>query len=158
MKNVYDGVVVLDDKAEAEIDLPNWFGALNKDFRYQLTAIGAPGPNLYIAEEISDTTTTTTNYSSSSGSSNNNNNNSSRFKIAGGTSGMKVSWQVTGIRKDPWANANRNQVEEDKPDKERGYYLHPDLYSQPEEKGISRLLFPKEEEELLINENKRNNL
>jgi hypothetical protein len=37
MKNVYDGVVVLDDKGEAEIELPDWFGALNKDFRYQLT-------------------------------------------------------------------------------------------------------------------------
>ena len=46
---------------------------------------------------------------------------------------MKVSWQITGIRKDPWANANRIQVEEDKPDKERGYYLHPDLYGQPED-------------------------
>ena len=127
---------------------------LNKDFRYQLTAIGAPGPNLYIAEEISEATTTT-NYTSSSS---NNNNNSSRFKIAGGTSGMKVSWQVTGIRKDPWANANRVQVEEDKPNQERGYYLHPDLYGQPEEKGISHLIFPKEKEELLINENKHSNL
>jgi hypothetical protein len=97
MKNVYDGIVVLDDKGEAETELPDWFGALNKDFRYQLTAIGAPGPNLYIAEEISDTTS---NYTSSSS-----NNNNSRFKIAGGTSGMKVSWQVTGIRKDPWAKA-----------------------------------------------------
>jgi hypothetical protein len=154
MKNVYDGIVVLDRKSKAEIELPNWFGALNKDFRYQLTAIGAPGPNLYIAEEISEASTTT-NYSSNSG---NNNNNNSRFKIAGGTSGMKVSWQVTGIRKDPWANANRIQIEEDKPAKERGYYLYPDLYDQPEEKGISHLLFPKEKQELLVNENQRSNL
>jgi hypothetical protein len=138
MKNVYDGVVVLDRKGKAEIELPDWFGALNQDFRYQLTAIGAPGPNLYIAEEISDTTT-----------SNKSNNNSRHFKIAGGASGMKVSWQVTGIRKDPWANANRIQVEEDKPDKERGYYLYPDLYGQPEEKGISHLLFPKDKREEL---------
>src|SRR3712207_1514123 len=147
MKNVYDGVVVLDRKGKAEIELPDWFGILNKDFRYQLTAIGAPGPNLYIAEEISDTTTK---YSDSG------RNNTSRFKIAGGTSGMKVSWQVTGIRKDPWANAHRIQVEEDKPTKERGYHLHPDLYSQPEDKGISHLLFPKEKQELLVNKKKTN--
>jgi hypothetical protein len=153
MKNVYDDVVVLDDKGEAEVELPDWFGALNKDFRYQLTAIGAPGPNLHIAEEISDGVT---NYSNSSSGSNNNN---SRFKVAGGTSGMKVSWQVTGIRKDPWANANRIKVEEDKPAKDRGYYIYPELYGQAAEKGISRLLFPPEEEkqELLLinNKNKR---
>jgi hypothetical protein len=139
MKNVYDGLVVLDDKGEAEIELPDWFGALNKDFRYQLTAIGAPGPNLYIAEEINSDTT----IDHSSGSNNSSNNN--RFKIAGGTLGMKVSWQVTGIRKDPWANAHRVQVEEDKPDKERGYYIYPDLYGQSVENGInSRLLFPEQ--------------
>jgi hypothetical protein len=141
MKNVYDGVVVLDRKGKAEIELPDWFGILNKDFRYQLTAIGAPGPNLYIAEEISDKTTNSTS---------NNNNKNSRFKIAGGTSGMKVSWQVTGIRKDPWANDHRIEVEEDKPDKERGYYLHPDLYGQPEDKGISNLLFPKDKREEVL--------
>jgi len=148
MKNVYYGVVVLDYKGEAEVELPDWFGALNKDFRYQLTAIGAPGPNLYIAEEISDGVANDSN--SSSGSNNNN----SRFKIAGGTSGMKVSWQVTGIRQDPWANAHRIKVEENKPDKERSYYLHPDLYGKAAEKGMSRLLFPEEErkkQELLIN-------
>jgi hypothetical protein len=147
MKNVYDGVVMLDNKGEAEIELPDWFGALNKDFRYHLTAIGAPGPNLYIAEEISETTTNTKYSSKRSSNNKNKNNNNSRFRIAGGTSGMKVSWQVTGIRKDPWANTNRIQVEEDKPDKERGYYLHPDVYGQPEEKGISHLLFPKDKRE-----------
>jgi hypothetical protein len=60
---------------------------------------------------------------------------------------MKVSWQVTGIRKDAWANANRIEVEEDKPANERGYYLHPDLYGQPAENGVSRLLFPEDRRE-----------
>lgn len=148
MKNVYDGIVTLDDSGEAKIDFPDWFGALNKDFCYQLTAIGAPGPNLHIAEKISDTTT---DYSSSG-----RNNNNSHFRIAGGITGMKVSWQVTGIRKDPWANAHSVQVEEDKPDKERGYYIHPDLYGQTAESEISRLLFPEEKPESLTNENKSN--
>ena len=152
MKNVYDGMVTLDDKGEAEIELPDWFGALNKDFRYQLTAIGAPGPNLHISEEIPDGATTTNYSRTRSNKNNNNNNNNSRFKIVGGISGMKVSWQVTGIRKDPYANAHRIPVEEDKPDKERGYYIYPELYGQPEEKGISHLLVPEIEEELpLIN-------
>ena len=55
---------------------------------------------------------------------------------------MKVSWQVTGIRKDPWANAHRVQVEEDKPDKERGRYIYPDLYGLQANMGISSLHFP----------------
>jgi hypothetical protein len=76
MKNVYDGVAMLDAQGEATIKLPNWFEALNRDFRYQLTSIGAPGPNLYIAEEISG----------------------NQFKIAGGKPDGKVSWQVTGTR------------------------------------------------------------
>jgi hypothetical protein len=53
---------------------------------------------------------------------------------------MKVSWQVTGVRKDPYAKAHPIQVEEDKP--ERGYYIHPYLYDEPAEKGIDRLIFP----------------
>ena len=121
LKNLYDGMATLDGKGEAVIELPDWFRALNKDLRYQLTAIGAPGPNLHIAEEISEANT---NYKS-------------HFKIAGGTSGMKVSWQVTGVRNDPYSKANPIQIEEDKSDIERGLYIHPELYGKTAEKRVT---------------------
>ena len=120
MMNIYNGNVVLDAKGQAVVTLPAWFDALNREFRYQLTAIGAPGPNLYIAEEI------TGNW----------------FKIAGGKRGMKVSWQVTGIRQDAYANVHRIQVEEHKPVAERGTYLHPEAFGQSAEKGIKRAHHP----------------
>lgn len=91
MKNIYDGVTVLDNKGEAEVSLPDWFQALNRDFRYQLSCIGRSAP-VYIAQEVHN----------------------NRFKIAGGRRGLRVSWQVTGIRRDSFANANRIRVEEEK--------------------------------------------
>jgi hypothetical protein len=115
MMNVYNGNAILDANGEAWVELPHYFETLNKDFRYLLTSIGAPGPNLYIAEEISG----------------------NRFKIAGGKSGSKVSWQVTGIRQDPFAEKYRIPVEEEKPAAEKGYYLHPDLYGQPQTKSVA---------------------
>jgi hypothetical protein len=114
MKNIYDGVVSLDQDGEAVVEMPEWFGTLNRDFRYLLTAVGAPMPGLYIAEEITN----------------------NRFKISGGMAGMKVSWQVTGIRQDAWANKNRIKVEEDKSELERGHYLHPEAFGKAEERSV----------------------
>jgi hypothetical protein len=121
MMNIYNGNVVLDGLGEAVIALPEWFEALNRDFRYQLTPIGSAAV-LYVADKIRD----------------------GRFKIAGGKPGMEVSWQVTGIRKDPWAEAHRIPVEEDKPANERGTYLHPEPYGQPEEAGTEWVRHPVE--------------
>jgi hypothetical protein len=115
MLNIYRGTVALDSKGEARVTMPDWFEALNRDFDYQLTAVGAPGPNLYIAEEIAGNS----------------------FKIAGGAPNAKVSWQVTGTRHDPYANANRIPVEEDKTADERGKYLHPTEWGQPESLGVN---------------------
>ncbi len=106
MKNIYDGTVTVGDAGTATVELPTYFEALNRDFRYQLTAIGTPGPNLYVSRTIEGNS----------------------FSIAGGEPGMDVSWQVTGIRKDPYAELNRIQVEVDKPADEIGTYLHPDAY------------------------------
>ncbi len=122
MKNIYDGVVRLNDKGESTVALPEYFGALNRDFRYQLTSIGAPGPGLYVAEELAN----------------------NQFKIAGGAPGSKVSWQVTGIRQDAWANAHRIQAEIAKPPIERGYYLHPELFGAPDERAVNWARHPRE--------------
>jgi len=113
-KNVYDGLARLDEEGAAWVELPEWFEALNGDFRYQLTAVGGAMPNLHVAEEVSE----------------------NRFKIAGGQEGMKVCWQLTGTRKDPWAAANPFEVEQEKPQEERGRYLEPGLYDAPEEQRV----------------------
>ena len=119
MMNIYTGNATLNDKGEATVQLPGWFEAVNGDFRYQLTAIGRPSPGLYVAQEISG----------------------NQFQIAGGTAGTKVSWQVTGVRHDAYAKANPLQVERGKTF-ERGYYIHPELYGAPEERGIEWLRHP----------------
>jgi hypothetical protein len=114
MMNIYNGNVQLDAAGKASVEMPEWFEALNMEFRYQLTAIGAPGPNLYVAEEISK----------------------NRFRIAGGTPGGKVSWQVTGIRHDAYAQKHRIPVVEEKSAQDRGRYLHPDLYGAGDDRRV----------------------
>ena len=61
-----------------------------------------------------------------------------RFKIAGGSRGLKISWQVTSIRRDAWAKANRVIVEDNKPKADRGRYLHPEAHGEPRERGVGR--------------------
>ena len=67
-------------------------------------------------------------------------------KIAGNRSTIQsekphaeVSWQVTGIRKDAYANANRIRPELAKTAKDQGRYLHPELYGKPRSLSVVRL-------------------
>ncbi len=114
MLNIYSGNVRLDARGEAVVDVPEWMEAENRDFRYQLTAIGSPARDLYVADEIQG----------------------GRFRIAGGAPGTKVSWQVTGVRNDRWAAAHPLVVEEAKPEGERGFYLHPEAWGLSASRGI----------------------
>jgi hypothetical protein len=115
MMNIYNGIVVLDTHGRAQIQMPAWFSALNEDFRYTLTAIGTAAPKLHIAKEMQG----------------------NQFSIAGGKKGQKVSWQVTGIRHDAYANAHRIPTEELKPPNEQGHYLSPELFGAGPDKAIS---------------------
>ena len=113
MMNVYNGNLTSDINGTAIVTLPDWFEALNKDFRYQLTVIGQFSQAI-IESEIQN----------------------NQFTIKTDKPNVKVSWQVTGIRKDAYAEKNRIKVEEIKSGRERGKYLHPELFGQPKKMGI----------------------
>jgi hypothetical protein len=114
MLNLDTGNAVLGADGWATVPLPDWFTALNDDFRFQLTPI-AGFAQLYVAEEIGG----------------------NQFRIAGGRAGMKPSWQVTGVRRDAYSKAHALVVESDKQGEERSHYLHPDAFGQPLEMGIN---------------------
>jgi hypothetical protein len=106
-KNVYDGVVTADSAGNATVQLPTYFPLLNGNFRYQLTPIGAAAPDLHVATEITGNV----------------------FTIAGAPANTKISWQVTGTRKDPYAADHPVTVEKPKPN--RGTFLYPRGYGRP---------------------------
>jgi hypothetical protein len=112
--NIYNGNIISDTHGNATVVLPDYFEALNRDFRYQLTVIGK------FAQAIV-----------ASGIENN------RFVIKTDQPDVKVSWQVTGIRQDASARALPNSVEEEKPEAERGLFLHPEHYGHSRERGIA---------------------
>jgi len=113
MMNVYNGNVTTDKHGLATVVLPDYFEALNRDFRYQLTVIGQFAQAI-VQQEIKH----------------------NRFTIKTSKSSVKVSWQVTGIRHDAYADAYRIPVEEEKPPQEQGHYLHPELFGTSEHQAI----------------------
>ena len=114
MMNIYNGNVVTDANGDAVVPLPEWFETLNRDFRYQLTVVGQFAQAI-VANKVAN----------------------NQFSIKTDKPNLEVSWQVTGIRQDPWANAHRIPVEEQKDARERGHYIHPELYGAPEEASIA---------------------
>lgn len=109
--NIYRGSVDLDATGAAWVHLPDYFELINRDPGYTLTPIGAAAPLLHVAEEVQG----------------------NRFRIAGGMPGQKVSWRIEAARHDPWVRAHGAPVVQDKPEGQRGTYLHPELYGQPRE-------------------------
>jgi len=114
MKDIYDGLVTTDAKGFATVTMPRWFQAVNRTFRYQLTIIGTGGWNARVVKEIAH----------------------NRFTIQTDTSAVKVSWQVTGIRHDRYANAHPVQVVVAKAKSDQGKYLYPELYGKPKTETI----------------------
>lgn len=101
MVNLYRGNVVLDEGGRGVVSMPDWFEALNTDYAYVLTPIGGWAP-LYVESELKD----------------------GAFIIAGGQPGLKVSWQVTGLRHDEFAVNNPLEVERTKAPADQGKRMY----------------------------------
>jgi hypothetical protein len=128
MKNIYDGNVTTDASGSAIVTLPDYFEALNRDCRYQLTVLGQFAQAI-VSREIAGNS----------------------FEIHTDKPGVKVSWQVTGIRQDAYAQANPIVVEQSKPAEEQGLYLFPAGFGAGEEKRIgapTRPVMPQTEEKI----------
>ncbi|HEX5002800.1 MAG TPA: hypothetical protein VFW78_09895 [Bacteroidia bacterium] len=117
--NLYRGNVFLDANGEAVVQLPAWFESVNgTDYTYNLTPIGQSAL-LYIKQEVTN----------------------KQFVIAGGAPGMKVSWQLSAERNDPYLQQNPElrAVEVAKTGSAVGRYLMPGLYG----KGIELQIYGK---------------
>jgi hypothetical protein len=130
--NAYSGKVTLDSSGEAVVELPTYFGKINKDPRYQLTAVGKPMPTLYVADEIDEAALSAGAKAGPGDAAP-----KCTFRIAGGAPGGKVSWRVEAIRNDLWVRTKGAAVEVEKVGSEKGTYQHPELYGQPKEKGMN---------------------
>ncbi|MBT8273233.1 MAG: hypothetical protein KJO77_05465 [Bacteroidia bacterium] len=117
--NLYRGTATFDGNGQAKVQLPNYYDAVNKNPSYQLTAIGASMPDLFIEREVEN----------------------GIFIIAGGKPGKKVSWQITAERNDPYLQQHpeKRNMEIDKGSL-KGQYLMPDLYGKSEELSLYKSL------------------
>ena len=121
MMNIYNGNITTDKKGYATVSMPPYFSALNRDFRYQLTCIGGDFAQAIVARKL---------------------NGKNQFTVRTDKPNVEVSWQITGVRQDAYAEAHRIAVETEKAGEERGAYLYPELFGQPAEKAIGRMGHP----------------
>jgi len=115
MMNMYNGNITTDANGYATVQMPDYFEALNENFKYQLTVIGTFAQAI-VKEEISN----------------------NRFVIQTNQPNVKVSWQVTGVRHDAVAKKYPVVVEELKPEGQKGKYLEPEAFGMPAEMGANR--------------------
>jgi len=112
--NFYSGNVTTDASGKAVVILPEYFEAINKDFRYQLTVIGSFAQAI-ISKEVSN----------------------NKFEIATSVPNVKVSWEVKGVRNDARMQRNPFVAVQEKTAAQKGKYIDPASHDQPMTKHVS---------------------
>ena len=115
-QNIYNGIVTTDAQGFGRVQLPDYFDAINRDFRYQLTVID-DSDDFVLAKVVRPIE-------------------ANEFVVRTSRPNVMVSWEVKGIRNDRWVRMYGCPVEEAKTDSQRGKYLAPEAYGLPLEMGI----------------------
>jgi hypothetical protein len=108
--DVYSGNVTTDGSGLAVVQLPAWLDEINTDFRYQLTVVGEQDwdARAGVYHELAN----------------------NQFTIRTDRPGVKVSWQVTARRDDPYMRAHPFQAEQAKSGEDQGKYVEPQAYGK----------------------------
>ncbi len=121
-QNFYNGNVTTDGNGEAWVELPDYFGDINKDFKYTLTVVDDSDSTTFVmakvARKIRD----------------------NRFKIRTNAPNIEVSWRVDALRNDRWVQRNGAPTVVEKSGREKGTYQNPELYDLPANRGLSHAL------------------
>jgi hypothetical protein len=112
--NFYSGNVTTDANGKAIVTLPDYYEALNKDSRYQLTVIGSFAQAI-INKEVAN----------------------NKFEIATNQPNVKVSWEVKGVRNDAHMRKFPFQAVQEKGATQKGKYVDPAAYDKPESMRVS---------------------
>jgi len=118
MMNIYNGNITTDARGYATITMPDYFEALNRDFRYQLTVIDTADSADFVQAKVVRPIKNNV------------------FTIRTSAPGTSFSWQVTGVRHDAWANAHRIPNEEPKLGEHAGRYIHPELFGATADRAL----------------------
>ena len=113
-QNFYNGIVETDAQGYAWVNLPDYFGQINTNYKYQLTIVGKSFARAIVNEEISG----------------------NRFQIRTDLPHIKVSWEVKADRNDLRIQANRPTDVVLKVGAEKGKLQHPEYYNQPASMGM----------------------
>jgi hypothetical protein len=106
--NFYSGNATTDATGKVIVNLPDYFEAINKDFRYQLTVIGTFAQAM-ISKEVSHNV----------------------FEITTNQPNVKVSWEVKGVRNDARMQQYPFIAVEEKSAEFKGKYVDPTVHNQP---------------------------
>jgi hypothetical protein len=112
--NSYSGNITTDASGKATVTLPDYFEAINKDFRYQLTVVGTFAQAIISKEVVNN-----------------------HFEISTSIPNVKVSWEVKGVRNDARMKKFPFVAQQDKSVSQKGKYWDPSVYNQPESKSVS---------------------